>query len=125
MGSQSSGQFVFEKHDIIGAADADDDKTFLHECFEDTGDLSIIRDITKPQRIIVGRTGSGKTALLRSLERDQGNRAVFLNPEHLAIKYITENPSLRQMRDQGAVLAPFFKLLWRHIFVVEAVSKPS
>jgi len=56
--------FIFKKLDSVGAAAAEEDKRFLKACFVDTGDLDVLRDCADPRRIVLGRTGSGKTALL-------------------------------------------------------------
>jgi len=53
--------FVFRKHDTVGSAAAEHDSLFLDECFVDTGDINFLLDRKNPKRIIVGRTGAGKT----------------------------------------------------------------
>lgn len=60
-------KFYFRNRDSIGAADAGDDLDTLRDCFVDTGDLAVLRDCAKPERIVLGRTGTGKTALLSRL----------------------------------------------------------
>lgn len=59
-------EFKFRQHDTVGAADADDDR-FLIDCFVDTGDLGILLDCREARSILVGRTGGGKSALLKVL----------------------------------------------------------
>jgi type IV secretory pathway VirB4 component len=66
LGSRNADDhFVFKKHDDIGAATAEDDSLFLADCFMDAGDLDHLINCKDPKRIIVGRTGAGKSALLR------------------------------------------------------------
>ena len=60
-------QFKFRKHATIGSASAEDDRAFLSDCFIDTGDLKTISDCDNAKRIILGRTGCGKSALLNKL----------------------------------------------------------
>ena len=60
--------FVFSRHDDIGAAGAEDDSQFLSECFVDTGDVAVLLDHGDPKSVIVGRTGTGKTALLKYVQ---------------------------------------------------------
>jgi type II secretory ATPase GspE/PulE/Tfp pilus assembly ATPase PilB-like protein len=65
-------RFIFRKLDTIGAADAEQDKEFLKECFVEHGYLEVLRNCNDPRRIVLGRTGSGKTALLQKvLETEQ------------------------------------------------------
>ena len=78
------GKFRFRKLDTIGAAAAEEDTAFLEKCFVDTGDLRQLHDSTNPRRIVVGRTGSGKTALLIRLMETEG-RAIEVRPESLAL----------------------------------------
>ena len=60
-------EFKFRKYDTIGAEGAEEDAEFLRECFVDTGALTELKDTSSPRCIVVGRTGSGKTALLSQL----------------------------------------------------------
>lgn len=122
MTSTASGEFKFRKHVTVGAYAAEDDATFLTECFIDTGDLAILRDLTKPERIIIGRTGSGKTALLTQLRRSE-DRAIQIRPEHLSLNHISNSTVLRFFTELGVHLDLFYKLLWTHVFAVELLRE--
>lgn len=117
----STKKFVFRRHDNIGSADAEEDSRFLAECFVDTGDLSTLRDITSPKRLILGRTGSGKSALLIKLA-DEEERTIQVRPESLALSYISNSTILQFFSDLGVSLDIFFRLLWRHVFTVELLK---
>ena len=69
--------FRFRRNDNIGAAEAESDDAFLFECFVDTGDLEILTDCGESKRIVVGRTGSGKSALLRMV-REREAHVIYL-----------------------------------------------
>lgn len=114
-------QFIFRKNDEIGAAGAEDDERYLASCFVDTGDLEILSDCANPKRIIVGRTGSGKTALLTELEQKKQN-VIVLSPHALSINYIANNSVIRFFEEAGVNLSPFYGLLWKHIIVVELLN---
>lgn len=47
----------------IGELDAEADQSLLDHCYIDNGQLSNILDIESPASIVVGRTGSGKSAM--------------------------------------------------------------
>src|SRR5258706_5797700 len=94
MTKRKSEQYTFRNHDSIGANDAENDDTFLKECFEDTGDLATLCDLSHPQRIVVGRTGSGKSALLLQVARGQPG-AITIEPESLSLNYITNSTIIR------------------------------
>jgi len=60
----SKDVFKFRRNDRIGSAAAEDDHDFLSTCFVDTGDLDILQGMNDNRQIIVGRTGTGKSALI-------------------------------------------------------------
>lgn len=107
-------QFRFRRHDTIGVADAEQDTEFLPACFVDTGDLGLLRNTRLPPRIVVGRTGSGKTALLNRLLETEP-RAIRIPPESLALPYISNSSILTFVSALGVNLDIFFRLLWRHV----------
>ncbi len=117
----SSVKYRFKALDTIGAADAEDDQ-FLSNCFVDTGYLDSLKDLSDPRRILLGRTGTGKTALLLKL-RESYDRVIFLPPENLALNYVSNSQILSFLFDAGVNFDIFFKLLWRHVFTVEIIRK--
>jgi len=113
--------FRFKRHDYIGAADAEEDTEFLSECFIDTGDLETLMDCKKPQRIVLGRTGTGKTALLYKLiERKD---VIGIKPETLSFNYLANSTILQFFIEAGVKLDLFFRLLWRHVLTVELLKR--
>jgi hypothetical protein len=114
--------FKFRRADRIGAADAATDD-YLSSCFVDTGAVEVLKELGQPHRLVVGRTGSGKTALLAHLERDVGEHAITIRAENLALTHISNSTILRFLRDLGVKLDLFFRLLWRHVFAVEILKK--
>jgi hypothetical protein len=114
--------FVFRKHANIGAADAIDDQNFLAESFVDNGELTILTDCSQPQCIIVGRTGSGKTALLERLLVTK-DAVIKLAPEALALTYVSNNDVLNFFCTAGVNMDLFYRLLWRHVFAVEIIRE--
>lgn len=117
-----SGKFRFVRQDSIGAADAEDDLAFLKDCFVDNGDLDVLRDMDDPKRIVLGRTGSGKTALLLRLAEEE-SRVIQINPENLALSAVANSKLLNFSLQLGVNLDVFFKLLWRHVFTVEILRQ--
>lgn len=114
--------FVFRKHANIGAADAIEDKKFLAQSFVDNGELNILSDNNKPECIIVGRTGSGKTALLERLH-DIKEKVIKIAPEGLALTYVSNNDILNFFIEAGVNMDLFYRLLWRHVFAVEIIRE--
>ncbi|WP_041360066.1 hypothetical protein [Nitrosomonas sp. Is79A3] len=68
----------------IGDLEAETDKELLSACFVNNGDLDLLVEVDKPESIIVGRTGSGKSALLLQI---QGlvDKSKMLDPNDISI----------------------------------------
>lgn len=114
-------KFTFRKHASIGAAAAEEDTQFLSKCFVDNGDLERLVDCTDRRRIVLGRTGAGKSALLWRLIEDTD--AIVISPETLSFNYLTNSTILQFFLEAGVKLDLFFKLLWRHVFTVELLKR--
>lgn len=114
--------FVFSRHDDIGTAGAEDDSQFLSECFVDTGDVAVLLDHGDPKSIVVGRTGTGKTALLKHVQESNEN-VIELTPHSLSLNYIANNNTIAFFENAGVNLSVFYGLLWKHIIVVELLRK--
>jgi hypothetical protein len=117
----SVSQFKFRRNDQIGTAGAEEDE-FLSTCFVDTGDLSLLQNVSDHRQIVLGRTGMGKTALLERLRDVKGEHVITVSPENLALTYVSNSTILKFFSNLGVNLDPFFKLLWRHIFTVEVLT---
>lgn len=115
------GEFKFRKHQRLGAEGAEEDQEYLFDTFIDTGDLGVLRDTESPFRIVVGRTGSGKTALLMLLQ-DYEEHVAWIEPDGLALQYLSNSTILQQLDDLGIDLDIFYRLLWRHVFAVELIK---
>lgn len=113
--------FVFRKHDNVGAPAAEHDEQYLTDCFVDTGDIALLLNRKNPKRIIVGRTGAGKTALLYHLKHS-GNHVVQLSPHDLSLNFIATNKVIAFFEEAGVNLSPFYVLLWKHLLVVELIK---
>jgi hypothetical protein len=117
---ESGIPFKFKKGATIGEPDAESDERFLSECFTDTGDFQSLRDCSSPQRIIVGRTGAGKSALIQHLKQSEEN-VIDIPPENLALNFISNSDLLTTLEKAGVKLDIFYSLLWKHVFAVELI----
>ncbi|MHC4445396.1 MAG: P-loop ATPase, Sll1717 family [Planctomycetota bacterium] len=122
MGTLTTSKFRFRKHDRIGATDAEQDTNYLYKCFIDNGDLDVLRNCNDPRRIILGRTGSGKTALIMKLDEEE-EHVVQISPEQLSLSYLSNSTILKYLSNIGVDLDLFYRLLWRHIFAVELIKE--
>ena len=122
MNMNTSGvDFRFRRNDTVGTADAESDDKYLSECFIETGDLNALQDIHNPKRIIVGRTGAGKSALIRKLREVEEN-VIELPPQNLSLAYIANSDILNFFEAAGVNLDLFYQLLWKHVLAVELLK---
>lgn len=66
--SDKANPIIIKRDLRIGDLEAEIDKELLSACFVDNGDLDLLIDVDKPESIIVGRNGSGKSALLLQIQ---------------------------------------------------------
>jgi hypothetical protein len=112
---------ILRRNTDIGAPDAESDGTYLANCFVDTGDVETLLDCSNNKSLVLGRTGAGKTALLKEII-SRSDYAVELAPEALALTYVSNSPVLRFFEESGVSLDTFYSLLWRHIITVELLK---
>lgn len=114
-------KYTFRRNSHIGAMDAESDNKYLKECFFETGDLQVLQDCNEPKRIVVGRVGAGKSALLgRLLETSQN--AIEVKAEELSLNWISNSDIIQFFENAGVKLDLFYQLLWKHVFVVELLK---
>lgn len=104
----------------IGASSAEADDDFLFNCFVHHPCLDDLRNPESRIMVLAGRTGSGKTALLRHIEKTQ-EHVSFVDPLDLSMGYIVNSDVLRFFDNIGADLDIFFKILWKHVLLIEFI----
>jgi hypothetical protein len=96
----------------------------LVDAYWDNGDFDVISSPKDkdPRCIIVGRTGSGKSAAFQHLERLYQGKVIRILPENLSLPYITNLNIMRQLPGLGVHLEPLFVALWKHVILVEVIK---
>lgn len=113
--------FRFQKYDTIGSLDAESDDRYLSKCFVNTGAIDILCNCGDERAIALGRTGAGKTALLKILGDNQ-EKIVALDPHNIALSYLSASTVLQFLEGLQVDLSPFYRFLWRHVLVVEILK---
>lgn len=104
----------------IGSPDAETDH-HLTDVFVDNGALDALTNITSPKCIIVGRTGTGKSALIKKVKEIESYTQI-IEPERMALTFLSNSTILEYLRSENVNLNFFYKLLWKHVFVVEIIK---
>jgi len=102
--------YKLKKGQTLGALSAESDH-ILDKVFVDTGYLEKLLDIYSPSFLIIGRTGSGKTAIIKSLEW-KVEKYSNLDPDELSMQYLHSNHIIKFIKDLGVHLDIFLKFLW-------------
>lgn len=112
--------YKFRRNIDIGSLDAESDK-FLLTAFVEKDDLDILKDTSDPKCIILGRTGVGKSALIRYLENTEEN-IVRIEPESISLRHLSNSDIISYFQKLEVKLDLFYKVLWKHIFIVELIK---
>lgn len=118
--THSTKKFKFSKHLEIGSPDAETDR-LLMDAFIQNDALTSLLDAQNQRSIIIGRTGSGKSALLKYIENTQ-DRVTRIEPEAMSLRYLSNSNILQYFKSLDVNLNFFYKVLWKHVFIVELLK---
>lgn len=104
----------------LGGQQAEADP-LLEDAFFESSDFGIIESHDDPRCFIVGRTGSGKSAVLQHLEDIHPEHVIRINPEDLSLPYITDLGVIKHLDELDVNLDLFWIALWKHILLVEII----
>ncbi len=119
-------KYIFKSSDQIGSLDAETDN-FLSDCFLESNVYETLKKFNRDQdftkRIIVGRTGSGKTALLKQLTNDPiVKKNAIIEAESTVFEHINNNVFISQLLEKNIDLRVFYKSLWIHVLIVKVID---
>ncbi len=111
------------RHDwSIGAIAAEEDDHFLEQCFVDSGFLSRLIDTGNTASILLGRTGIGKSALLKEVHDRNIENSIEIDPEEFSIRYISNSNVISFFESIGVNLDIAYQMLWKHVLCVELIK---
>lgn len=114
-------EIIIKKGLKIGELDAEADADLLAACFVDNGQLCDLLDIKSPTSVILGRTGSGKSALLYKISLAV-EHSVMLDPNDISIRFLEHSNIIQFFNEIDVKLDLFYRILWRHILTVELLK---
>lgn len=116
----SANPVVMRRGVHIGSGNAESDDEFLFDCFVDHPGVDRAIRVANAGMVLAGRTGSGKTAVLRHIE-NRVNQCAVLDPLDMALSYVANSDSLRFLQAIGADLDLLFQVLWKHVLCLEYI----
>lgn len=111
---------VLRRGMAIGTGNAETDDDFLFDCFVHYPPVDECVRTQSPGMILAGRTGSGKTAILRYVERTASSSSM-LDPTEMSMNYVANSDALRFLSAIGADLDLLFQVLWKHVLCIEFI----
>ena len=105
---------------VVGSPDAETDN-ILNDVFVDNGSFDALVNMNNPKCIIIGRTGTGKSALIKRINESE-KYVKFIDPERMSLSFLSNSTILTYLRSEGVNLNFFYKLLWKHVFIVEIIK---
>ena len=102
----------------LGDLDAETDSDLLSECFIDNGELELLQNTDKPESLIIGRTGAGKSALLMKIAEIEA-KSKILDPHDISVRFLEHSDVIQFFQNLGVNLDLFYRLLWRHVLTIE------
>lgn len=117
---QPGNPVVIRRGHGIGSGNAESDDQFLFDCFVDYPAVQDAQLLTSAGMILAGRTGAGKTAILRHIEAS-ADHSVTLDPFDMSMSYVANSDTLRFLDAIGADLDILFQVLWKHVLCIEYI----
>lgn len=121
MPTKSSNPILIDSNDNIGALSAEKDDKYLFKCFFDH---PAHRDITQSEAarsILYGRTGTGKTAVIRYLEKHQ-EKTKIIDLSEVSLDYLVNCDAIQLLHDLDMDANVIFQAFWRYIICVAYIQ---
>jgi hypothetical protein len=104
----------------VGSNAAEFDDEFLLPCFVHYPPVEISADVQSRGMVLDGRTGTGKTAILKYIMSRTSN-VTELDPSEMSMSYVSNSDALNFLQSIGADLDLFFQTLWKHVLCIEFI----
>jgi len=105
----------------IGELDAESGTLMLEACFVDSGYLQKLLEPLDNSSIVRGRTGAGKSALLHMV-MNHAYKCRKLDPNDISIRFLEQSGIIVFFEALNVNLDMFYKILWRHILIMELLK---
>lgn len=119
-GEEIKKKFKFKKNSNIGSPDAETDD-ILFDVFVDIDNLDEIIDTRSQKSILIGRTGTGKSAIIKYV-KEKCDNVTEIAPEAMSLRFLSNSTILKYFKKLDVNLNLFYKVLWKHVFMVELLK---
>lgn len=120
MAKKNVNPVIIRPDTSIGNSSAESDDEFLFDCFVDHPALASMIDVSSAKMFILGRTGSGKTAIIRMIEKAQPKTSI-IDLHEMALDYVSNSDIIRFLNAVDVDLDLFFQALWKHVLCIELI----
>ena len=93
-------RIIFRAGYNVGEAAAEDDGEFLKNCFIKVPVVDLLTDFSNNKSILLGRTGSGKTAILNYIKENYDN-VIEIKPEDVSFEFISNSNIIKFFEELG------------------------
>jgi hypothetical protein len=104
----------------IGTNAAEFDDDFLLPCFVHYPPVETCVNVQSRGMVLDGRTGSGKTAILKYIVSKKPH-VVEIDPSEMSMSYVSNSDALNFLQSIGADLDLLFQVLWKHVLCIEFI----
>ena len=115
-----SNKIIFTADTSIGNVAAETDDEFLFKCFVDHPAFAAIKDMNNSKMFLLGGTGTGKTAFLKMIEKNE--KARFIELFDLSMSYLSNSDTIQFLRKIDVDISFFLQALWRHVICIELIK---
>jgi hypothetical protein len=106
----------------LGGEQAEADP-LLTDGFFESGQFLAAASRQDPRCFLIGRTGVGKSALLKRIEQQDPQHVIRIAPEDLSLPYIADLGVVQYLTTLNVHLDPLFIALWKHVLLIEIIKK--
>ena len=117
----SANAIVLKDGINIGQNGAEHDDEYLFKCFVDHPAYGQMIDINSPSTFLLGKTGAGKTAILRMVNKLEDHCSELVVHD-MAMNHIASSDTILFLKSLEVDLTLFFQALWRQVFLIEYIK---
>jgi hypothetical protein len=111
----------------LGDFSAENDPNLSKYFLDDTPEYSAAKNIEDHRYILLGRTGSGKSAILSHIyekfEKDNRFLCVFIRPGKSYLDAVVQTQEFHDLRESQGLQHILYKLIWNYVIMVSVLRQ--